>query len=295
MMGCGPTVAITVGCALLLAGCGTARPATPAQPDSAFRSQATAVAKAWRDGGITTAWTKGFIPLQDELTEPDWMPSPDLKLSYFNGWIRTSTPLSDVTSRGVVRFADGTSLGAPLVGAKTAYSQFPKRSGACATAGQPPRCQWLTITRALLSTVTIPTSRGQAEVPAWRYTVAGLRQPLLRIAVAPSATTTLPKVELPGHQPPGGVVAAVQLVSVKGATIAFDIGIGACDKDPRGLVSETSDLIILGGSVAPSGDGAPCTQQLVLHPVDVRTRQPVGTRPIVDALSGRPMLTQQPR
>jgi hypothetical protein len=291
-MRCGRAVALMSAGALLLAGCGLiGRPATAAESESAFQSQANAVAKAWQDRGITKAWTTGFIPLQDELTDPDWSPSPDLKMSYGNGWIRTSSPLSDAGGRGVIRFADGTSLPAPLVGAKTAYGQLPKRSGACPTAGQPPTCQWLTITAARLSTVQIPTSRGQADVPARRYTVAGLRQPLVRVAVAPSATTSLPRVELPGHNPSVGVVAAVQLISIRGSSIAFDIGIGACDEDARGLVSDSPELIVIGGSVTPP-DGRPCTAQLEFRRVQVRTKQPVGNRPIVDAISGRAISTR---
>jgi hypothetical protein len=289
-----PAAAIMSACALLLAGCGfIGRPPTAADTEASFQSQATAVEEAWRDRGITTAWTTGFIPLQDQLADPNW-PNPDLKMSYGNGWIRTASPLSDVTGRGVIRFADGTSLPAPLVGAKTAYSQLPRRSGACPTAGQPPTCQWLTITGARLSSVKIDTSRGPADVPAWHYTVAGLRQPLVRVAVAESATTALPRVELPGDRPPDGVVAAIQLVPVSAgsSSIAFDIGIGGCDGDARGLVSESAELIVIGGSVTPPGGGAPCTAILVSHRVEVRTKQPVGTRPIVDALSGRAMFTR---
>jgi hypothetical protein len=288
-----PAVPVMLASALLLAGCGLIdRPATAADSEATFRSQATAVAKAWQDRGITTAWTKGFIPLQELVVEPDWSTNGVLKASYGNGWIRTSSPLSDVSGRGVIRFADGTSLSAPLVGAKTAYSQLPKRSGACPTAGQPPTCQWLTITAARLSTVRIGTSRGQANVPAWHYTVDGLRQPLVRVAVARSAMTSLPVVELPGHNRIDGIVPAMQLESSRGDSIAFDIGIGACDKGARGLVREFPELIVIGGSVTPSDAGTPCTSQLLLHRVEVHTKRPVGTRPIVDALSGRPMVTQ---
>jgi len=152
--------------------------------------------------------------------------------------------------------------------------------------------QWLTITAARLSTVRIGTSRGQANVPAWQYTVDGLRQPLVRVAVARSAMTSLPTVDLPGHNRMDGIVPAMRLESSRGEFIAFDIGIGACDKDARALVREFPELIVIGGSVTPSEGGAPCTSQLLLHPVEVHTNRPVGMRPIVDALSNRPLFTQ---
>lgn len=284
---------VVVGCAALLAGCGlTDRPATPAASEASFQDLAAAVTKAWQDGGISTAWTTGFVPLQELTVEPAWTPNGELKASYGNGWTRSTSALPDTTGQGDIRFADGTTLRVPLVGAQTAYSRLPQRSGDCPTAGQPPTCQWLTITAARLSTVEIRTTRGQAIVPAWRYTVAGLTQPLIRVAVAPSAMTSLPQVTLPDHRAPDGIVSAMNLVSSSGDVVAFTIGIGACDKDPRGLVLETPELVVVGGSVTRSDAGTACTAQLLLQRVEVRTKQPVGTRPIVDALSGQPVLTQ---
>lgn len=284
---------VVVACAGLLAGCGLIDgAATPVQSDASFQDRAAAVAKAWQDGGMSTAWVTGFVPLQELTLEPAWTPNGDLKASFGNGWIRSTSPLPDTTGRGDIRFADGTSLPVPLVGAQTAYSQLPQRSGACPMAGQPPTCQWLTITAARLSTAQIGTSRGRATVPAWRFTVAGLAKPLIRVAVASSATTSLPEVTLPDNRAPEGVVSAMNLVSSGGDVMAFTIGIGACDEDPRGLVRESPELVVVGGSVTRPDAGTSCTSQLLLQPVQVRTLQPVGTRPIVDALSGRPMLTR---
>jgi hypothetical protein len=286
-------VPVIMACAGLLAGCAHIdRPSTPAASETSFQDQAAAVAKAWTDSDMTTAWTQGFIPLQELVVEPSWSSNGDLKASFGNGWIRSASPLSDTTGRGDIRFADGTSLRVPLEGAQTAYSRFPKRYGACPMAGQPPTCQWLTITAARMSTMQMGTSRGQALVPAWRYTVAGLRQPLVRVAVAPSAITSPPRAVLPEQARLDGVVSALRLISSTGDGLAFDIGIGACDKDPRGLVSEFPDLIVIGGSVTGPEAGSACNAMMLSHRVDVRTKRPVGTRPIVDALSGQPLLTQ---
>ena len=128
-------------------------------------------------------------------------------------------------------------------------------------------------------------------MPAWSFTVDGLPQPLLQVAVAPSATTSLP-VEPSGLNPANGIVSAMQLASSRGDSIAFDIGIGACDKGAQGLVSEFPEVIVVGGSVSPPEAGTSCNASLVLQRVEIRTTRPVGTRPIVDALSGRPVLTQ---
>jgi len=218
-------------------------------------------------------------------------PLGDLKASYGNGWIRSASPLPETAGQGEVRFADGTSLPVPLVGAMTAYNWFPKRTGPCPMGGQPLTCQWLTITAARLSTVEILTSKGQAIVPAWRYTVAGLTHSLMSVAVAPSAMTAIPQVTLTDHRAADGIVSAMGLVSISGDVIAFNIGIGACDKDPSGLVLETPELVVVGGSVTLPDAGTVCRLQLLSHRVEVRTKQPVGARPVVDSLSGQPLLT----
>lgn len=286
-------VPVVLACTGLLTGCGLIdRPATAAQSEASFQNRAAAVAQAWKENGMSTAWGTGLVPLQELTLEPAWTPNGDLKASYGNGWIRSLSSLPDATGQGDIRFADGTSLRVPLEGAQTAYSRFPKRYGACPTAGQPPTCQWLTITTARLWTAQIDTARGNATVPAWHFTVAGLTQPLIRVAVAPSAITSPPQVTLPEHARLDGVVSALRLISSTGDVLAFDLGIGACDKDPLGLVYETPELIVIGGSVTEPQAGTGCNSMMLSHRVEVRTKRPVGTRPVVDALSGRPLLLQ---
>ena len=57
--------------------------------------------------------------------EPARTPSGDLEASYGNGWIRSTSALSGIAGQGEIRFADGTSLPVPLVGAQAAYDRFP--------------------------------------------------------------------------------------------------------------------------------------------------------------------------
>jgi hypothetical protein len=264
--------------------------ATPVTGNTAFEERAAMVAKAWQSGALT-AWTHGFVPLQELSVEPAASPkdaTADLEITYSNGCIRSVSPLPDTTGRGDVRFADGTFMPVPLVGAQTAYSRLPKRSASCPVADQPP---WLTITSARLSTVEILTSRGHAVVPAWHYTVIGLAQPLISVAVAPSAITTLPQMRLPEHNPRDGLVSGGGLISSLGDVVTFRVGIGACDKDLRALVWETPELVVVGGSVTLPEAGMPCAASQLSRRAEVRTREPTGERLIVDAVSGRPLLT----
>jgi hypothetical protein len=264
--------------------------ATPVTGNTAFEERAAMVAKAWQ-GGVLTAWTHGLVPLQELSVEPVVSPkgtTRDFETTYSNGCIRIASPLPDTTGRGDVQFADGTSMPVPLVGAQTAYNRLPKRSANCPMADQPP---WLTITSARLSTVEILTSRGQAVVPAWRYAVTGLSQPLIGVAVAPSAITSLPQMTLREHSPRDGLVSAGGLISGEGDVVTFRVGIGACDKDLQALVWETPEVIVVGGSVTLPEAGMPCAASQLSRRADVRTKQPIGERLIVDSVSGRPLLT----
>ena len=317
-----PLVPVVLVCATLLAGCGSIEtPATPeagkatsqaaslgnaaAAPKDPFQTRAAVVAKAWEDSGILKAWTTGFVPLEELRIDPVVSgkgPNEDFGISYTNGCIRTRSPLADKAGHGIVRFADGTSLPVPLVGAQTAYSRLPKRSANCPMADKP---SWLTITAARLSTVEIRTTRGQGIVPAWHYTVAGLTQPFISVAVAPSAISALPHLKLGEHQPGrDGLVSASGPISHKGDLLNIEIGIGTCDEDPpRGVVWETPELVIVAGLVttkprtgatgAVSGvEPIPgCAAMRLSRRLDVRTKDPVGKRLIVDAVSAKPLLT----
>ena len=153
----------------------------------------------------------------------------------------------------------------------------------------PVTCAALTVTKATLGTATVWTSRGEAVVPAWLFTVKELKAQVARVAVAPSAVTELPSVPEPEHElgPQHGLVSSQDLSVVEGTKLGFRLGVGACDHDITPLVREFDDVVVVGGSVRRS-DG-PCTMQLILHPVEVTLHHPVGTRPVLDVLSGQPL------
>jgi hypothetical protein len=86
-----------------------------------------------------------------------------------------------------------------------------------------------------------------------------------------------------------GLVGASGLIPAKGDVVTFGVGIGACDKDLSPLVWETPELVLLGGSVTRAK--TLCTAQLLPRRLEIRTKKPVGERLVVDAVSGRPLLT----
>ena len=99
------------------------------------------MAKFWQGGGLSTAWATGFVPPQELTVEPAWTPNRDLKASYGNGWIRSTSALPDPTGQGNLRIADGTTLPVPLDGAQTAHSSLPP--GDAARPSRPGRVVWI--------------------------------------------------------------------------------------------------------------------------------------------------------
>ncbi|MEW2328137.1 hypothetical protein AB0880_10040 [Micromonospora chersina] len=314
---------------LVLAGCAApgADPAGPpaagpsglssSGPDhrwEAFGQRATEVADAWRP---RPAWRSGYVPL-DEATvlvgDPGF--TDETKQAFLNGWYRDQIDLPAARpADGTIRFPDGT-LRVPLVSAAEAYAQLdqgdpppcdgrpmapaprpkggptvePGPDGPVATQAASP-CVPLTVTGAKLGSASVRTSRGEATVPAWLFTVEGLRAPVARLAVAPSAVGTAPEGTAPSRPVDDGIVAALDLRAVTGNRVDYRVGTGACDSEPTPLVLERDDVVVLGGGVVRST--GPCTMQLVMKPVSVTLKAPLGDRTVLDVASGAPLVVRR--
>ncbi|MGW5669473.1 hypothetical protein [Micromonospora sp. NPDC003776] len=315
---------------LLLAGC-AAPGSGPAAPPAtgpggsgwpAFDQRAAQVADAWHPGD---AWRSGYVPLEDGTVlagDPGF--TGDTKVAFGQGWFREQIELpTAVPADGTVRFPDGT-LRVPLVSAAAAYAQLDRGDPPpCAgrpmkpTTGGPGRpgpgggptiepgpdgpvgtpatepCVPLTVTGATFGSATVRTSRGPAQVPAWLFTVDELRVPVARVAVAPSAVGAVPEGLTPTGSLPDGVVTVESLDAVDGARLDYQVGTGACDSEPTPLVLERDDLVVIGAAVTTTP--GPCTDQLVLRPVSVTLKAPVGKRAVLDVGSGTALVMGQRR
>ncbi|MDR7279095.1 hypothetical protein [Catenuloplanes atrovinosus] len=151
-------------------------------------------------------------------------------------------------------------------------------------------CAKLPVTGATLGTVPLRTSRGDATVPAWLFTVGGVPGPVARVAVAAGDTAPVPS---PSLAPPeagnaANLKGAQSLVRVAGTTIDYRLGVGACDEQITPLAYETDEVIVLGGTATRSAEM--CTEQLVLQPVTVTLAAPAGDRLVLDAQTGQPVI-----
>ena len=270
-------LAVGLAVTALLSACGQSN--SPGADASDFAKRAKSVAAAWRSSGAIAAWRNGLVPLGD-LTQVISFDDSDLKDAFAQGRIGLQGTLDDTKASGVVTFPDGTTMPVALVGAHTAYTGLAVPQGRPCASNE--RCAGLVVTGATLGTTTLQTSRGQATVPAWRFSVAGLSQPIVRVAIDP-ASMTAPLAPSIDSRPTNLGVEVAQLIGLSGNEIRYQVWIGACETEPRPLLHEEADIIVLGGVVTPPPPNSTCTSNLVSVNVSATTATPVGDRPLVDA------------
>jgi hypothetical protein len=304
-----PLVALVAACGDTAAD-GGAGAGDRSQAVAAFEDRAIEVLESWRAGPAAT-WHDGFVPLQDLTLPPDPAGAPeDAKMALLAGWYRAAVAMPDAAAGpGTIRFAGGGTLNVPLVTAAEAFRAIDQGDSSCPGGGEMPSprvapkiqterpdtpvssspgpCAELTVTAVRLGTAPLHTSRGEATVPAWLFTVAELPEPVARVAVAPSAIPAPPSASPPAPPQFDGLVPAEDLVSVDGAKVTYRLGVGACDENITPLVYEADDAVVVAGSVTRSA--RVCTEQLLLHPVTVALDRPLGDRPVLDALNGQPL------
>ncbi|WP_025620671.1 hypothetical protein [Salinispora cortesiana] len=296
---------------LLAAGCApagsepTGAP-SPAGRQAVFEERATQIAAAWQPGA---EWNDGYVPLQEStMTVGDPGFTSETQTAFQAGWYRDQIPLpTDQPEDGTIQFPSGT-LTVPLVSAVEAYRELdrgdpPACGGRPTNPATPPApadgpdtgvsilpqtaCIPLTVTAVELDSVPVRTSRGEAAVPAWLFTIDELTAPVARLAVAPTAVGVPPEPAAPTAPLPEELVGALDLRAVDDATLTVRLGIGACDTGLTPLVYEQDDVVVVGGAVTRST--GVCTEQLLLAPVTVQLTTPLGERTVLDVLGGGPL------
>lgn len=263
--------------------------------DAPFVQRAEQVATEWLTRGLVTTWRQGLVPAEPLTREPDFSQQPELETAWSNGQVRVEGRLPALgRAGGGVTVGDARIPVAILSAEQALRTATPPASTDCAaTSADPGRCAWVEVTRAVLTTTTLQTNRGEATVPAWVFTIAGLDDTLVQVAVSPTSFDAAPAV---GDPIPGGtgnevrgLVAAQGILGVDDTMLSYTVGVGACDRKVLPRVHETKDLVVVGATVETDLN-AVCTEQLLIQPVQVQLASPVGHRAIVDALTGVPVL-----
>jgi hypothetical protein len=283
---------------LLTAGCAQNVQASAA-PESPFTQRAKSVTSAWRATASATGdgWRTGFVPTEDLTIPPKDGLTGGAKTAFLSGWYTLRADLTaQAPAQGVVTYPDKTTLSVPLVSAQAAYAAIDKGDPSCATTGAAATqtCTALTVTAARLDTTTLHTTGGVATVPAWLFTVAGLAQPVVRVAVAPAAVVALPSASagpVPSHQA-GTLRSAGQLTGETAGTLSYTIEVGACDKNPTPQIYEAKDVVVVGATVDPPSTGL-CIARADTKLITAHLASEIGTRVVLDAVSGR-VLTFRP-
>lgn len=293
---------------LLVGGCGsslTGGPSTPAatsqtptgSDDQLFDRRARQVATAWNESGLLKRWDASFVPASPLVLEPDWTPRGALKAAFAGGWVRATVALPDVGGRSTLVYADGSRSSVTTIGAQAAYDAMVNpRSGDCPAAEDGSTdCDWVTVTGARATMVPMQTARGTASVPAWAFTVQGLAEPLVRVSVEGAAEPGDFEPSI-GPAPADGrrlLLAGQDITAQNDRQLTVTLGSGDCDTAITAHILETDRVVVVGGTATGPAPDQMCNAMLRLQEVVLPLAEPAGIRPVLDAVSGRPLLPRR--
>ncbi|MFC4898216.1 hypothetical protein ACFQVD_27940 [Streptosporangium amethystogenes subsp. fukuiense] len=269
--------------ALLLSACGY-NGMSPGE----FQDRAGEVAERWHDSEEDRAWRTGFVPLEDLDIQPreripDWVP-----LSVHNGaWSLDVELPADTPPSRRMSWPDGSTLTVPLVTAATAYAERSKAADFIDEECPPGGCTPLRVTGAELGEVPLRTSRGTIQVPAWHFTVKGVKERFSRVAVHPSQISPRPARREGEHEE----VMAFDLTPAKPRDLLLRYGHGSCDQIHGARAYETEDLVVV--DVDEETSDRLCNLMLLTARITITLNKPLGNRLLLDSGTGLPVLPEK--
>jgi hypothetical protein len=286
------------GCAAPAGGSVSAAPPQSAPPQSVARStypvssfgaRAAAIAGAWPGSAAQHTWLTLYVPTVD----PTVMPSDAFhdmadKTAFAAGRFTFQGPLPSAPPRQTVHWDGGAALELPAMAPLDALKA--ESGGSCPTAA----CgSSLTVAAVTATTLRVPTSRGEATVPAWSFRLAGYRDPV----VVPAVRSNRPDPGTPRPRPsaldPELVSAGLKSVSADGRTLVLTIVHGACDASVDSDVYESDSAVVVGGTVVPRhlAPNEMCPALATSAPLTVRLAKPLGARTVLDVVTADPEAT----
>ncbi len=297
----GPAMLIAAaGTVIALAGCGTGTvPSSGSrtvfnsgrQPPSSFLQRARIVSDRWSRSALARAWRTGLVLTGGEplIQIPDnaGFDSGRQKDMFSSGHFRLATSLPSGSPGDVVRWAGGATVRVPVEDSRAAFRVLATRT----PCGGPYSCRQLgdlTVTGMQPATVALPTSRGLAQVPAWRFRVAQLPWTFTQVAVVPHTLAVLRTNLMP--------LAGLIDISADGRILTLGVPAGGCSGYPapraRAETYETASTAVV-GTVPVAQPGPPpgqgCAGVGLIIKTQVRLRRPLGLRVVLDVRSGQPL------
>ncbi|MDX3110982.1 hypothetical protein [Nonomuraea angiospora] len=271
---------------LLLSSCGGGGSPGAAEFDRRVRE----VAERWQGSAEDRAWRDGFVALE-VLNPHGWnhvrqIPAWVNRSSHNGAWRLAARLPADSPARAEVRWPDGEVSQVPIITAERAYAEFSKPADLIEEECPAKGCRPLRVTGARLGRVPLETSRGAVQVPAWMFTVEGVEQKKVHVAVDPSAVTARPE------RVRGDVeeVTAFDLVAGRPQELLLRYGYGACDTVRGARAYETGQLVVVGVDEEHTGSGKPCPAILKTATITVTLARPLGDRLVLDSGTGLPVL-----
>ncbi|MEU7900086.1 hypothetical protein AB0B45_45555 [Nonomuraea sp. NPDC049152] len=255
-----------------------------------FEDRAREVATRWQGSADDRAWREGFVALE-VLNPQGWGRVGDIPAwvnrSDHNGaWHLAAKLPVDSPVRGAVRWPDGSVSQVPLVTAAAAYAEFSEPADLIEDECPAKKCRPLRVSGVELGEVSLKTSRGMVRVPAWMFTVKGVEQKKVHVAVDPSAVAARPK------RVQGDVeeVMAFDLVVGKPDELLLRYGYGACDTIHGAHAYETDQVVVVDVDQRRSDSAEVCPAILKTATITVTLARPLGDRLVLDSGAGLPVL-----
>jgi len=225
----------------------------------------------------TGAWSRGQAAYQRGLAQRR---------------IQVRTAVPDVPpAAGVVTWRNGLSVPTSVVSAKEAYDRLLAGAMRCSNCpadgsadGITPKP--VTLTAVTLTTLVVETTRGDATVPAWRFTFAESRVQLL-VAAAEAAQVSPAPLDQAAGMPimdasiaPDGRTLTARLIGSGGSSKA------PCGADYFGYVVESANAVgvVIVGRSYPGR--VVCTMEGHMREVTVRLAAPLGGRSVLELERG---------
>ncbi|MEV0521620.1 hypothetical protein [Nonomuraea sp. NPDC050405] len=243
------------------------------------------MAARWNGSADDRAWREGLVALEELPSGREWDRVPAwASLSAHNGVWEPATDLpADSPARTRLRWPDGSALDVPLVSAASAYASFSRPAAFIEEECPAKGCRPLRVTGAELGEAPLNTSRGTIRVPAWMFTVKGVKQKYVHVALAPSAVTAPPK----GVEGDTEEVTAYDLVAGRPKDVLLKYGHGSCDRIHGTRAYETDRLVVV--DVDEEMSGGWCNLMLKIGTIPVTLTRPLGDRLVLDSGTGLPV------
>lgn len=276
-----------------VSACGGTPTASDPQVDRE-RQQARDALTRWAAAVAVAGGQLGLVIVGDATGQVgDWEVAvgDNNKLALMSGKVVAIVALSDESpAPAKARWKDGSVQTLPTISASQAIKDL-QASGVQACV----ECEALKVTAAKLTTAQIETSRGEATVPAWEFTLQGTGVRVTRVAIAASASISVTPPPWNANDPPvglsiesasGSVAGRELIVTFVGAPEPATKPCGA-DYDAEAVESQTAVVVIVIGH-RNSFAGA-CRLVGAERTATVQLGAPLGDRAVLEVKEGLPV------